>query len=249
MIKSNYEEWPIVTIVSPPTVTDEEMANHLAEFSAEVKRRKEPCVVVLDLQECEKLSVTQRKMTTENMLEMDARNQILGCAMVFESRLLRGILTAMFWVHRPRYPTRIFNTLAEARDWADMLSNRVRGQEEEHPRLANALADPTQRRAPAPSSSLPPFAEDLERNPRNGAWIIHFDASRSRDRAAEMVDALRLADRDAYLCERRVSSDLSLWLGWTGPYGGREDAFAARDALARRGVLLTVSRWEAALSD
>lgn len=245
MIKTNYDEWPIVQVESPSKVTDEEMAIHLEEFANQIKRRDESCVVVLDLRVCEKLSVTQRKMITQSMLKMDARNRMIGCAMVFESTLLRGMLTEMFWMHRPRYPTRIFTTMDEANEWAQMLTPRVRAQI----RPATFKARPIIRRAPAHSRRPPADSRNMVRAPRDGNWIVHFDASRNRTRAANLVDALRATDCDAFLCERRVSPELSLWLGWTGPYHGRDDAFAARDNLAKRGVLLTVSQWSAGRAD
>ena len=95
---------------------------------------------------------------------------------------------------------------------------------------------------------LPGDEDDFHRNPNEGSWILHSDATRSRNIAAERVGALRATgpQHQAFLAERKLSKDLSLWLGWLGPFQRRDEAFAARADMARRGVVLTVSRWSAA---
>jgi hypothetical protein len=226
----NFDAWPIVQVTAPPLVTDEGLRAHLDEFEAEVRARGGGAAVLLDLRVCERLSVAQRRMLSERMERNDEAGLARSCAMVFESRLLRGILTAMFWVYRPRYSTRTFANHRDAFEWSQMM---VQGAKPGHEARLGSLA-------PASEAA---DSENFERQPQPGSWIVHVDASRSRNVAAEMVGALRSTDRDAYLCEKKLNADLSLWLGWLGPFARRDEAFKARDDLARRGVLLTVSQW------
>jgi len=39
--------------------------------------------------------------------------------MIFDNPLLRGMLTAMFWIRKPEYPTRVYATPEEGLTWAD----------------------------------------------------------------------------------------------------------------------------------
>ena len=254
MIHIDYEEWPIVHVRPPRTVEDEELAEFLHSFSVETKTRGGGCVVVLDLRRCEKLSVAQRELMTEHMAEMDSLDLLRGCAMVFRSRLLKGIMTAMFWVYRPRYPTRVFNSVGDASTWASLRVDVVRPTTIYPPKSAppvdeeSPVEDEIALRPRPPSSSprmAPPRTSSApERRPRDSAWILHLDASRNRTQIEEQVEALIGRGADAFVCEREVSSEFSLWVGWMGPYSNGHAAFSARDELAKReGIALTVSQW------
>jgi hypothetical protein len=240
MIEESFARFPLVEINAPAAVSDGALDRALIAFATELQSRSEPAVLILDLRLLQKLSVSQRKRVTEEMIKLDASQRLLGCAMVFDSRLLRGILTAMFWVHRPKFPTRIFSEPTSAQAWAELISERGQGH---IPEGRGSIAQP-------PSSRPPPShvdeSEDFERAPNVGSWILHCDASRSRNIAAERVGAMRAVNSKAYLCERRLSADLSLWLGWVGPFSERDEAFAKRDELAQRGLVVTVSQWQEA---
>jgi hypothetical protein len=214
-------------------VSDEQLHEFVESFQGECAQREGRCVAVIDLRCLEKLTVSQRKFMTDRMLRGEAEAAMQGCAMVFESRLLRGILTAMFWVHRPNYPTKVFSDPGAATSWAVGLVSR--GAPVASMREGSYVSE-----VPTPSQAA---ERALQNMPEEGDWILQLDASRDRASARQMVEALRSSAPNAYLCERWVSADFSLWLGWVGPFEGRDEAMKAREEWVERGVVLTVSQW------
>ena len=80
--------------------------------------------MVIDLRRNAGITPTQRKMLTDDMAAPEhaaVQARCVGVAMVFDSAFLRGILTAIFWVRKPPYPTQVFRTVAEAKTWAKAL--------------------------------------------------------------------------------------------------------------------------------
>ncbi len=82
-----------------------------------------------------------------------------------------------------------------------------------------------------------------EQTPQEGSWIVHLDATRSRECAKDGLEVLRASGVEGFLCERALAEDLSLWVSWTGPFNGRDEAVAVREKLEQQGILLTVGRW------
>lgn len=106
----------VMVVTTPPSLSDDEMRAFLRWHREWMATRREPYTLVLDLRRTERLSPGQREMITNGM---DRSEQIcLGTAMVFTSVVLRGVLTAIFWIRKPRYPTRVFGSLEEAERWA-----------------------------------------------------------------------------------------------------------------------------------
>lgn len=248
MISANYDRWPVVRVTVSTSGSDEQSQARLRAFHVEVRTRGAACVLIFDLQDHEELSAERREMIKDTLLMLDARDFIVACALVCNGLQGNSNLSRKFWARPPSYPLRIFPFLHEVDEWVSMLTS------DHHPAPANE--GETLERAPLtreeeyvhdPLRTVGrlQFDDDLMRDPGEGAWIIHFDASCNRDMAAQMVGALRQTDLEAFLCERRLSDDLSLWLGWTGPFEHRDEAFAAREDLAKHGVQLTVSQWTA----
>ena len=116
-IETDLSQWPLVLVRPPVTVTDAQMRAYLDRFDAEVIRREEPYGVVLDLRKTKAITPKQRAMLTESMERHDSAALCQGTAMVFDSRLLKAILSAIFWVRRPAYPTRVFTDVDEGCLW------------------------------------------------------------------------------------------------------------------------------------
>lgn len=117
-IVTDLSHWPVLLVTAPPRISDEEMARYIEESRRRRMERREPHVMVLDVRRTERLPPTQRKMLTDNMSAAGDADPCLGMAMVFDSPLLKGVLTAIFWVRKPKYPTRVFTSLPEALAWA-----------------------------------------------------------------------------------------------------------------------------------
>lgn len=116
--------WP-AALVKPPDgmVTDPELDEFLGAFRKEVGRRRAAYVTVVDLRGNSGITPTQRKRLSEYMRETEALGApCRGSALVFESALLRTLLTAIFWLKQPKYPVQVFATLDDAVRWAHELA-------------------------------------------------------------------------------------------------------------------------------
>ena len=114
--------WPIL-IVTPPEgrkPNDRELEEFMVAYKKQIDRdKKERYGIILDLRESPGLDSKQRKMLTNFMNESDHLEEYCALtAMIFKSLPLRGMLTAIFWLFKPPYPTRVFGGLDEALTWA-----------------------------------------------------------------------------------------------------------------------------------
>lgn len=77
-------------------------------------------VTIVDLSEAERAPAIQRKMQSDWIAEHAAllARVSLGTAFVVPSALIRGALTAIFWVHPPPHPHTVLGAFDEALDWA-----------------------------------------------------------------------------------------------------------------------------------
>jgi len=124
-IELELEAWPVVRVRPHGQPDDAQMRRFLDEYRAMEAARGGPYVLVLDLRFCAKISPAQRKMLTDDMAEPGEDAPCRAMAMIFDSKILRGILTAIFWVRRPPYPLRVFNEPGEGELWAlEQLGNQ-----------------------------------------------------------------------------------------------------------------------------
>jgi len=122
--------WPVVvTRPHAGTLLDSELENYLIRFRAEIRARPGQYVSVVDLLESPMLTPTQRKILASGMGSDEASQQrCLGAALIFDSVLLRGVLTAIFWLRKPEHEVRVFGTLGDASEWAKDLVSRHSGR-------------------------------------------------------------------------------------------------------------------------
>ena len=139
-IHMDWTQWPVL-VVTPPErrVTDAELLEFLDTHCTLFDMLEGPSACVLDLRECAAMPPAQRKMLTERMIEAKEFQEGTTCgAMVFTSRLLRAMLTAIFWMYKPQYPTRVFNDLDDATEWAMQTTLAARGEAGEERRARTA---------------------------------------------------------------------------------------------------------------
>lgn len=120
-IWTDMSRWPVVLITLPKAVTDDQLADLIVHTARMKKDRPGMYALVLDLRKTEAVSPTQRKMLTDSMEKLDgesAPDRCAGVALVFSSQVLRGVLTAIFWVRRPACPCSVFTDRGDALVWA-----------------------------------------------------------------------------------------------------------------------------------
>ncbi len=120
--------WPVVIVTPPASVSNEQLDHFFAAFDREVVSKRRRYSIVLDLRRCQGMPAAQRKILTDRMQrgEDRARMFCVGSALVFESALLRSLLTAIMWVREPPNPVKVFATVDEAAEWAMELLDETK---------------------------------------------------------------------------------------------------------------------------
>ncbi len=120
--------WPVPVVTPQGLVSPSELSDFFTAYSAMIAQRRQQYVLLIDLRRSADMPPAQRKLLTDHMKKQE---QVLGrlCAgtgLIFESVLMKALLTAIFWVKQPPQEVRVFNTLEEATLWATEAMARRR---------------------------------------------------------------------------------------------------------------------------
>ena len=109
---------PLYVVTFEGTATDAEFDKYLATMTLVVERQRK-YGMIMDAMRSERPTSRQRKLQSEWLKDQDAnlRAYSAGTAFVIGSALVRGGLTAIFWLQPPSVPTTVVSTLAEAESW------------------------------------------------------------------------------------------------------------------------------------
>ena len=114
--------WPVV-VVTPPKValTDADIDEFMERWIQTTRSHAGRYVCIHDVRDAPPMSAAHRKKMTDLM--NDFRSELAvdcaGVVMVFDSALMRAMLTAFLWMFRPPYPTEVRPTLDDAIRWAE----------------------------------------------------------------------------------------------------------------------------------
>ena len=104
----------------PRWATDEELIEMLDAVERLVFSLHAPYAWLVDLGGVLTASASQRRIFSEHedrTKEHDARFNA-GSALLSRSAITSGIITAVFWLSKPSYPTKVFSEIREAERWA-----------------------------------------------------------------------------------------------------------------------------------
>ncbi len=135
-IATDLAHWPIVIMTAPArALSDLEFKAYLAWVEKYVTCHGETYAIVNDVRYAPAPSAAQRRLVAEQMerLKLVTKRHCAGNAMVFQSQLMRGIMTAIFWMAQPDYPTKVFATVDQAIAWCEVQLGR-----EQHRRAVEA---------------------------------------------------------------------------------------------------------------
>jgi hypothetical protein len=120
-IRIETTEWPVILMVMPALRSSDadvqSAVMHLEQIMLECRKDKEKCVQVTDASAMTQLpTASQRKITGEWLKKTVAlqRDVSLGGANVTPSAIIRGIITAIHWFHKPETPVVFVATRDEA---------------------------------------------------------------------------------------------------------------------------------------
>ena len=125
-VRVSTDGWPLVLVTLPAAQSDDEVLAYFDELRA-CRARREPYAIVVDAAASRGFSAKQRRMQAQYVSEgLELSGMYLkGLAFIAPSELIRGMLTAIFWLQRPASPHRVFTTKEEAVAWA---RERVEGR-------------------------------------------------------------------------------------------------------------------------
>ncbi|HEY8086186.1 MAG TPA: hypothetical protein VIF09_00020 [Polyangiaceae bacterium] len=120
-LRVSSEDWPIVLIEFPEDRVNDAalhaMFHHVEELMREAEATREKLFVITDLTRMSHLApASQRKYSGEwiQRTGMLARTATVGGAQVTPSSILRGLVTAIFWLKPPPTPAIFVATREEA---------------------------------------------------------------------------------------------------------------------------------------
>jgi hypothetical protein len=112
-----------VWVVPPPTLSDEAIEAIFAELRGHLSS-SEPYALVFDMTRTGTPTALQRRKVVAHMADNAPaiRLVVRGLAVIAPSAVLRGVITAIFWVAPPAAPYRIFDDRDEAAEWAESMA-------------------------------------------------------------------------------------------------------------------------------
>ena len=112
-----WQEWPVVVIrAAAYEISDEQFSEAMHNFGDEIKKRQGLYAMVIDTIGSHKLPPSQRRILTDYLKQEEelTKKFCAGQAMVMKSSVVRGIMTAVFWMYKPPYETKVFTNIDEA---------------------------------------------------------------------------------------------------------------------------------------
>jgi len=108
------KSWPICTMVFQGKPTDENFDSYLEEFGRHLGRPGKR-VYLMDLSRASATSSKQRRKQAQFFKDYETLlgDRCLGNAIVTDSAIIRGIITAVNWIYPPPHPHKICKTHEE----------------------------------------------------------------------------------------------------------------------------------------
>lgn len=130
LFKYEFDEvrWPMVVIHSPGNVDPEtvDYDSFYDEFSR-LRHEDRPFCVLHDLRGVRSMGPDRRRRFVEYAnTHMDSvRRLIAGYAVLLDSQIMRGVVTAVLWFVRPPCPMKVFTKERDAEEWLATLEPTV----------------------------------------------------------------------------------------------------------------------------
>lgn len=109
---------PLLRIRYDGSFSDDELRDYLGVLDGVLKVAGKK-VAIIDLRTAAAASANQRRLQAEWIKRNVDRlkTSFRGAAIITDSALMRGIVTAIFWIHPLPFPTEVVPDLASAQDW------------------------------------------------------------------------------------------------------------------------------------
>jgi hypothetical protein len=109
---------PLLVCRFPSEWTDQEFENGMVEL-LDILAKAERVGLVSDTTGSGKPTAKQRRFTADSIARNEElfRTRVAGWAVVVDSPVVRGIVTAITWIHSPPFPLIMLPTVREAEEW------------------------------------------------------------------------------------------------------------------------------------
>ena len=117
-----------VVVARWPRVVKDEATQQFFDDVQALLSRGRPMALVLDATRVGPVSATVRRIAGKRLAQQRAQRHLhlAAEATVIRNVLIRGVLTAIYWLAPPGYPNKVFSDLSEAEAWASAQLGALR---------------------------------------------------------------------------------------------------------------------------
>ncbi len=119
-VEIDAKDWPVVKITTPEKVDDDNLKGFLDDFNGYIKDKKERFALIMDARKTSGMTPRQRRIQTDAMNNAETNQYYICSALVFKSKTLSRVLTAVLWLKKSEYPVKVFSSVEEAHEWVKM---------------------------------------------------------------------------------------------------------------------------------
>jgi hypothetical protein len=121
--------WPLVVIPSPggrdpESIDQDSFYEEFHRFRVKGKR----ALFVHDLRDVQRMDARRRRRFVEwaKLHSPTARELIIGYAVLIDSKIMAGVVTAVLWFMRPPCPMKVFSNPSDAEAWLFSLDGELK---------------------------------------------------------------------------------------------------------------------------
>lgn len=112
---------PLYVLKFPASTTDDELIACCDAREVWADRARYPVTWVVDMSAVRTVTPRQRQIFGAHLGRMDKHNFTYnrGASLIVPNAVIRGMVTAAFWIKPPRFPHRLFSNRGEGLRWAE----------------------------------------------------------------------------------------------------------------------------------
>jgi hypothetical protein len=121
--------WPLIVIPSPggrdpESIDQDSFYDEFHRFREKGRR----AFFIHDLRDVQRMDARRRRRFVEwaKLHSPTARDLIIGYAVLIDSKLMAGVVTAVLWLFRPPCPMKVFSNPADAEAWLFSLNGELK---------------------------------------------------------------------------------------------------------------------------
>lgn len=120
--------WPLLRVSAPATHGDEDFDSYLA-LLARYRQLGQSYAILYNLGGGKGLTAGQRAKQAAYIAEsVTAGSKLAGVAFIAHNAVQRGVLTAIFWIQKMPWPTKVFGSTEAAHRWLQTLLDGAAGR-------------------------------------------------------------------------------------------------------------------------